>query len=392
VIAALVVVVGGLAYWLSTRDSSSVTAVESMGEAEDSPAPDPTTIVEPTSTPAPEPTPVPTSTPEPEPTPTAVPPTPEPPDGLYLATDGLGIVDFGALTGDAIEAVTAELGSPSFDSRWRLLTVADPDRDRYLDDAERPTEAFSYPQYRHVCWGDVVMLCLTHARMEPPGRFVGWHQAHRVPYAYGNDLVTDDRLGTTDTGVSVGSPATAVEDAGLQLVEGLGGTILFSGSYVGRVAGEWSADGPQATDQPVQCLAAGEQVVLPDGAVCVRSVPDGLLLNAQARAVIRAALDGTPIPFLATVVPDGPTPESGFSPFDRTQLIADLDQLAGLSEPDINNAPDLRPDADPGLGGRSCAFVGDVTIECAYRVDHAGGEVVVVLRHQGTGFVGVTVS
>ena len=68
-------------------------------------------------------------------------------------------------------------------------------------------------------------------------------------------------------------------------------------------------------------------------------------------------------------------------------------QLDAVTEPyTIENAPDLIELADRGLGGTSCGFAGDVTLECVYRIASGGGELSVLLRFQATGFVAIEVS
>lgn len=283
---------------------------------------------------------------------------------ISLNSSGLGIVDFGAGTAETIDALTAQLGPFKFDSRWRSLAHPGPNGAGYADRANNPSFTFFLPQYRCVCWGDVVMLCTTHGRVDATGTFLGWEQAHVGAAACGNTLESAPELGTTPGGNAVGTAAAdlvASEEA--ELGPGPDGTIVFGGVYRGRVVGAWpTGANVVAGDQAIQCIDAGARPQPSLGVACWTSIADGTPVNAQARALLAAAIKGRPIPFIASRVPNGPGPENGFDPFDATGFRSDLGVLDAVADSyTLENTPDLVSSPDRGLGGTSCGFAGDVT-------------------------------
>ena len=68
------------------------------------------------------------------------------PPGILLGTAGLGIVDFGAGTAETVDALTAQLGPFSFDSKWRALNHPGPGGAGYADRANNPTLTFFFPK------------------------------------------------------------------------------------------------------------------------------------------------------------------------------------------------------------------------------------------------------
>ncbi len=399
-VGAVVGLVVGVLAGLAARDDGSevVTATED-------PQPTPTEVVSsetPTATPEPAnevPTAVPTATPEPTPQPTATPepterPVPPAVNGIVLSPTGIGVASFGEPAGATIGLVEAELGSPTLDSRWITLEHATPDGDGFGDDPTSPTLTFAFPEYRQVCWGDLVMLCTVHGRFDAESAtFVGWEQAHRAARAYGADATEDPTMGASAEGAAVGRAAILLA-SGATFDRTVDGLVVASGAFDAWVAGTWPADATAADlEQPILCLAGGVRTVTPPVEPCLRSILDTNPINRVARTVLRRAIVGLDPVFLAERVPDGPTAGAGYVAFDNGGVRSQLETLSSFDDDaTIEAAPDVVPDADPAFGGRSCALPGDVSVVCGYRIISSDTTVIVEVVLQSTGVVSVNIT
>lgn len=402
IVGALIGLVVGVLTGLAGRDdgSEAVTATED-------PQATPTEIASPDTAPAtPEPadetpTTAPTATPEPtvaaQPTPTPEPtarPVPPPVNGIVLSPTGIGVASFGEPAGATIGLVEAELGSPTLDTRWITLENATPDGDGFADDPTSPTITFAFPEYRQVCWGDVVMLCTIHGRFDAESAtFVGWEQAHRAARAYGSEAIEDPAMGATAEGAAVGR-AAALLASGATFDRTVDGLVVASGAFDAWVAGTWPADATDADlEQPVLCLAGGVRTTVASVEPCVVSVLDTNPINRVARTVLRRAITGLDPVFLAERVPDGPTPGAGYAAFDNSGVRNELETLSSLDDDaTIEAAPDVVVDADPTFGGTSCALPGDISVVCGYRIVSSETTVIVEIVFQNTGVVSVTIA